>query len=767
MKKDLRKTKMHENDVKIIGVLFPIPIDKIFDYTVSEKFFDEIEIGKRVRVEFGSKKMTAIIYKIYEKKIGENIDIKKLKPILKVLDKNNFFTQEMLNLAETIKNYYLCSIGESLWSFLPKATSTTKDYLDDYFESEKIENYYSKEFLMPNKYQKIAIEKINDSILRENKNNENTFEKNITNEKIKKNPSISRRGNARSFLLFGVAGSGKTEVYLNSIKTALEIDKEVIYLVPEISLTPQTLIRLKSRFGDKVGVLHSKMPDSQRFLVLEKILDGEIKILLGARSAIFAPFRNLGLIIIDEEQEDSYKQEPKPSYDARKIAYWRAQMNNATLVFGSATPSVETFYIATNRKDNFEIFELPYKASDLLDEKTYLKEKNAIPMLNKGTEAPKNEIEAQNKKSLLNKRDEISKNEVSIIDMKFEFLKKNFSVISDFLKKNIEDKLNKNEQVLLFLNRRGNSTFVFCRKCGFIMKCPKCDVSLIYHSDDEKLRCHYCGYSVENVKECPECKSHYIKYFGNAIQKVEKEIKKLFPFAKIARFDKDTFSEDRNYNFEIYKAFQNKKIDILLGTQMLAKGFDFKNLSLVGVVSADVTLNLSDFRASERTFNLLVQVLGRAGRENKGTGIIQTYYPENYTILNAKNLDYLTFYKQEIEWRKELNYPPFSKLVLINFRGKDNESVQKKAQKVYEILKNNEFLKDKKHLEIIGAYQPVIKKKNSNFRWQILIKIIEADIFNKDLDTFYCQKIDELVKLNKNDKKAIKVSIIVDPVQMI
>ncbi len=762
MKKKIEKENLENNNNFIVGVVFPIPLDKIFDYIVPSKFAEQIEIGKRVRVEFGKRKLTGIIYKIYNEteyfnfeqhscpsvfsscnsernEESKNINLEKLKPILKVVDKQNFFSKEMLVVAEKIKSYYLCSIGESLWAFLPKNASTKKIEIENFFESDDASNYYSKEFLIPNIFQQKAINAINESILK----NAEVEKENELSISFRQGDKITTAGmtekvETSNFLLFGVAGSGKTEVFLNSIKTALEIGKDVIYLVPEISLTPQTLIRLKARFGDKVGVLHSQMLESQRFLVLSKILSGEIKILLGARSAIFAPFRNLGLIIIDEEQEDSYKQEQKPSYDARRIATWRAKLNNATLVFGSATPSIETFFMSQNENDDCKVLELPYKASEISENDSEIK---------------------------------INRNEIAIIDMKVELLKKNFSVISEYLRKEIEKRLDKKEQILLFLNRRGDSTFVFCRKCGFVMKCPHCNVSLVYHSDNEKLQCHYCGYSVDNVSECPSCKSKYIKYFGNAIQKVEKEIKKIFPYAKVARLDKDISSQDRGYNFDIYKLFKNKKIDILIGTQMIAKGFDFENLSLVGVISADTALNLADFRASEKTFNLLVQVIGRAGRKNKGLGIIQTYYPENYAILNAKNLNYLDFYKQEIQWRKELNYPPFSKIILITFRGKNNELVEKEISNLYDILISDTLLKDNDELDILGVYQPTIIKKYDNFRWQILIKI---KILKKDEDSQlnnYCQKVYELVKLSKNlntlESKNIKVSVTVDPTQML
>jgi primosomal protein N' (replication factor Y) len=687
----------------IIGLVFPIPLDKTFDYLVPEELVFQIQIGKRVKVPFGNKKIVGIIYKIY--KNDENYDLEKLKSVIKILDKESLFSDELLNLAEWLKNYYFCSIGEALWSIIPKSFTTRKINLEEYFaitdDEKKSTDFYSKKFLTPNKFQQIAIDRMSTP---ENKN---------------------------FFLLHGVAGSGKTEVYLHCIKKVIEQNKSVIYLVPEISLTPQTLIRLQARFGEMVGILHSQMTDSQKFLVWKKIIAGEIKILVGPRSAIFAPFTNLGLIVIDEEQEDAYKQDQKPSYDARKVAEWRASYNNSVLILGTATPSIDTFY--ATQKGKFQYLELPHKISEHKPENVI--EKNA--------------------------------NEIVVIDMRFELMKKNFSVLSQYLQKSITEKLAKKEQVLLFLNRRGESTFVFCRKCGFVMKCPNCDISLVYHGDKEKLECHYCGHSEDNVTKCPSCASTYIKYHGNAIQKVEKEIQKLFPDAKVARLDKD-ISSQKNAVYDIYKAFKNQKLDILIGTQIIAKGLDFANLSLVGVISADTALNLADFRASERTFNLLTQVVGRAGRaEQKGLAIIQTYYPEHYTVLASAKNNYVDFYKQEIVWRNELKYPPFSELILLNLRGKNNEQVEKEAKNVFEILS----MKNDSKLEIIGPYQPILAKKYNNHRWQILIKIF-ADFIENDFDCANSKKIEynkqiladlKNYKLNTN----VKMTITIDPVNML
>ncbi len=673
----------------ILGVIFSIPLDTVFFYSATDDEVENVAIGKRVEVEFGRRKVVGFICKIdYE---TQKYDLEKTKPILKIIDEKTLLTDDLFELANQMAKYYCCSLGEALWAISPKALAPKRFVVRNYLQ----ENIMSDDFLLPNEEQKTAIDAIQNSIL--NKKND-------------------------VFLLDGVAGSGKTEVYMHCIKTALSHGKDSIFLVPEISLTPQTLFRLKARFGDLVEVFHSQMTETHKFLIWQKILRGEIKILLGPRSSIFAPFKNLGLIVIDEEHDDSYKQEQKPSYDARKVAEFRAKKNKAVVILGSATPSIETFY----RKEQNEI--------------KYLKLSRKISYFTP-------EIETDSRR-----------NEITIIDMKQEFLRKNFSIISNFLKAKITEKLEKKEQVLLFLNRRGESTFVSCRKCGFVFKCSNCDVSLVYHGDKDKLICHYCGFTRENAKICPKCNSPYIKYFGVAIQKVESEIKKLFPNANVARLDRD-ISEKTGKIFEIYSDFKTQKIDILIGTQIIAKGLDFENLGLVGVISSDTTLNLSDFRANERTFSLLTQLIGRAGRRSKrGQAVIQTYYPEHYAILDAAKQNYLDFYTRELEWRKELLYPPFSSLVLIVLRGKDDEITKNGALEIFENLKQ---IQDD-NIEFLGPYQPDIVKKYNNFRWQILVKIFS---FCKNEKISYNNRIFEIVK-NYKPKKATKISITIDPVNM-
>lgn len=789
----------------LVGVVFPLPTSiniDVFIYLVPHNLKNDIEIGKRVEVPFGKndKIKIGVVYEL--ENFSQDIYNIKLKPIKKIIDKDNFFTKEMLMVSKAISSYYMCSIGEAIKLFLPKTKTINKNVESKkLFEDENLENFYSKKFLPPNPYQKNAIDIVKKSI----KNN-------IYDE----------------FLLFGIAGSGKTEVYLHLIKETLDLNKSIIYLVPEISLIPQTFLRLEIRFKGLVSIMHSQMQNAEKMQVYNDILSNKTKILIATRSGIFTPFRNLGLIIIDEEHDTSFKNIEKPFYDAKIIASFRAKILNIPIIFGSATPSIETYYKI--KKDN--IIEMPYKAKSLI----FQESKNIFDIINSDLEKlkfPKNDqnkiedvkiyekikiydnknlekienfdennnfnlensknsgkLEKTNirnpeklneknqknienlekfeeyrenvkfskdfvKKSNISKKNDIiyenDKNEISIINMKLEILKKNFSMISEYLRKKILESLNKKKQVLLFLNRRGDSTFVFCRKCGFIYKCKNCDIPLVYHSDNENLVCHYCGFSIKNSKICPNCNSKYIKHFGFAIQKIEKEIKILFPEAKIARLDGDIIKKNKNFNEKIFKDFKNKKLDILIGTQIISKGLDFENIDLVGIISADTMLNLSDFRAGEKTFNLLVQTLGRAGRGEKGNGIIQTYYPDNYAIKAATKLDYKNFFQNEIKWRKELFYPPFSRLILLTMRSKNEILAKKEIYSIYEKISNiNKVLKN---FIILGPYKPDIYKKYNNFYYQILIKI---KLFDK-IDS----KILEILKNYKNINT--KLSIEIDP----
>jgi len=382
------------------------------------------------------------------------------------------------------------------------------------------------------------------------------------------------------FLLYGVTGSGKTEVFMQAVSSCIKKGKQAIVLVPEISLTPQTVGRFKARFGDEVAVFHSGLSQGEKFDQWKKMREGLCKVVVGARSAVFAPFKNLGIIVIDEEHSDTYKSEMAPRYDAREIAAYRAKQNNCVLLLASATPRIEDYYNAENDK-----------LTMLKMEKRY--NNNNMP-------------------------------EIIVTDMRKELKDGNKSMFSRRLHEEIKKNLENGEQTILFLNRRGFSTFVSCRECGFVAKCPNCNISLTYHKADDSLRCHYCGYETQNYRVCPDCESHYIRYFGGGTQRVEEEVRKLFPTASVIRMDIDTTGKKQSHE-EILSRFENEKIDILIGTQMVSKGLDFENVTLVGVISADTMLNVDDFRSSERTFGILEQVTGRAGRGGKkGRAVVQT-----------------------------------------------------------------------------------------------------------------------------------------------
>jgi primosomal protein N' (replication factor Y) (superfamily II helicase) len=666
-----------------IGVIFPIPINKVFDYSVPIELESSIKIGQRVSVPFGPKKETGFVYSITN--ITNADSARKLKNIISILDKEPLIDEEFLKLAEWMSQYYACSLGEALWAILPKKWNIRNEKL------KLITSKNKSDFFKLTQEQKNAVEKI---LLSCNKNE------------------------YKKFLLYGIAGSGKTEIYLNIIKNVLEQGKQAIYLIPEISLTPQIFEILVSRFKDSVALWHSQLTDREKFIIWEKIKRNEIKVLAGPRSAIFAPFKNIGAIIVDEEHEDSYKQDQKPTYDARTVSEWRTKYHNAVLVYGSATPRVETYYRAL--QDEFEILSLPKKINEYLSEI----------------------------KSVMT---------VKVLDMRIELERKNYSMLSEMLRKEIQNRLDKKEQTILFLNRRGFSTYVFCRKCGHVMRCPRCDISLVYHSDKEKLLCHYCGYSIDNPKECPNCKSQYIRYFGGGIQKVESEVRKYFPYARVARLDQDV-SKKKGAVEEIYNDVKNKKIDILIGTQIVAKGLDFPSVTLVGVISSDTALNLPDFRASERTFSLLTQVAGRAGRRHLHSDVIfQTYYPNHYSITKASFFDYQSFYNDEIEWRKKLGYPPYKKLVGVTLRGEDDKSVEEQADVLYKKIMD---ISIQYKLEVSMPFQSTILKKYNNYRWHILIKEDNNTLsyVNREWLNIFSE-----YKLPKN----IRLSVDVDPVDML
>ncbi|MCA1059219.1 primosomal protein N' [Rossellomorea aquimaris] len=477
-----------------------------------------------------------------------------------------------------------------------------------------------------------------------------------------------------TFLLYGVTGSGKTEIYLQSIQRVLKEGKEAIVLVPEISLTPQMVHRFKGRFGDDVAVLHSGLSVGEKYDEWRKIQRKEVKVVVGARSAVFAPFENIGIIIIDEEHETSYKQEENPRYHARDVAIYRGEFYQCPVILGSATPSLESFARAS--KGVYELLTLDKRMND-----------GPLPS-------------------------------VDIVDMREELRKGNRSMFSSNLFEKLQDRIEKGEQTVLFLNRRGHSSFIMCRDCGFVLQCPNCDISLTYHRFSNGMKCHYCGYEEGVPTTCPECMSEHIRYFGTGTQKVEEELTKLLPDARIIRMDVDTTSRKGSHE-KLLTAFGEGKADILLGTQMIAKGLDFPNITLVGVLSADTMLHLPDFRAAEKTFQLLTQVSGRAGRHTlPGEVVIQTYTPEHYSIDLASNHDYNRFYQQEMMMRKMGSYPPFYYITLITLSHEDLMKVVNISEKMTAYIRS----KLSETTMILGPVASPIPRIKNRYRYQCLIK---------------------------------------------
>ncbi len=520
----------------------------------------------------------------------------------------------------------------------------------------------------------------------------------------------------QAFLLYGVTGSGKTEVYLQLIQQALEQEKTAILLVPEISLTPQMLDRFIARFGKKeIAVLHSKLSIGERHDEWERIRAKKAKIVIGARSAIFAPLENIGIIIIDEEHDSSYKAESNPKYDAKEVAKKIAKQMKCPLVLGSATPDIRTYQQAKDKeKPEIELLCLTQRANH-----------SSLP-------------------------------KVQVVDLKQELINGNRSMLSMDLYTEIEKNIKQKRQTILFLNRRGYSTFIMCRSCGYTVKCKNCNISLTYHSHEKKLKCHYCGYEEKVVTICPECQSDKIRYFGTGTQKLEQEIHKQFPKASTIRMDIDTVTK-KNSHEQILNKFKNENIDILIGTQMVVKGHHFPNVTLVGVMAADSSLNIDDYRANERTFQILTQVAGRAGRENlSGKVIIQTYTPENFTIQCAKEQNYEKFYETEIALRKQLKYPPFCDIIVVNFNSEDETEIQKTSNWVYEQLKKS---LEQEQFKVFRATPAPIDKIQNRHRYRIIIKGNMTKEANQTLN----QVLKEIY--NKN-LKTTRVTIDVNPNSM-
>ncbi|MDW7673740.1 MAG: primosomal protein N', partial [Bacillota bacterium] len=579
-------------------------VDKSFDYQVPIEFYQQVMVGKRVLVPFNNRKLVGFIVGLKNES-----DILQAKAIIEILDDIPVVPADLIELSKWIPSQYFCQQIQILKSFLPGKVKRFKKNTEKHValvmnsaEGQLSKNRapvqyaiinFLKEHAEPVSLTAIksalgevsaslrALEAkglivISEEIADKNPYALKKFEQRnfltLTNEQESTLTEIIGaidRKNFASFLLHGVTGSGKTEIYMQAIAKIISHHKEAIVLVPEISLTPQTVTRFKERFGGQVAVFHSRLTEGEKMDQWWKIITGQVKVVIGARSAVFAPFNNLGLIVIDEEHENTYKQEETPKYNARDVAVKRAQLTNSIVICGSATPALESYHNA------------------LLGE----------PQLLKLTSRPTgNQLPA-----------------VKVVDLREELRQGNRSIFSRVLHQSILDKIAKREQVILFLNRRGHSTFVSCRQCGYVAKCPNCSVSLTMHADINLLKCHYCDYSIGNHQKCPSCNSEHIRHFGIGTQKVEDEVKRIFPHARVLRMDVDTTKKKGSHE-KILTLFQQGRADILIGTQMIAKGLDFPRVSLVGILAADLSLNMPDFRACERTFQLLAQVAGRAGR---------------------------------------------------------------------------------------------------------------------------------------------------------
>ena len=795
----------------IAKVIVDVPaknVDFTFDYLIPERLAPIIQVGVRVIVPFGPRTIQGYVMEIAEEADPE-LDLEKLKEIKEIQDIKPELTPELVDLSEWYGKYHVTKRISILEAMLPsaikakytKAFEMVEDELlpEDLLKKFDREGHYAYKaaqqngdldrlvplmeedavrevtllsqntkkktqrairiasehnpddvlamlekhpkqydvyaFLLDEQNRDVPLKEIEEAGL--SQSSVKTLEKNGFVEKynaiVERDPYASRifeqeekrqltpgqqeaydaikkvidEEKQETFLLHGVTGSGKTEVYLQTIEAVLQQDKQAMMLVPEIALTPQMVLRFKKRFGDEVAVLHSALSKGERYDEWQKIRDGRARVSVGARSSVFAPFTNLGMIIIDEEHEATYKQEDYPRYHAKDIALWRSEYHQCPLILGSATPSLETY--ARAEKGVYHLLSLPERVNN-----------QPLPAIN-------------------------------IVDMREELAEGNRSMFSTSLRAAIEERLARNEQIVLFLNQRGYSSFVLCRDCGHVPQCPNCDISLTYHKSSDQLKCHYCGYQETSPNKCPNCESEHIRQMGTGTQKVEELLNREFEDAKIIRMDADTTSR-KGAHEKLLNDFGEGKGDILLGTQMIAKGLDFPNITLVGVLNADTMLNLPDFRASERTFQLLTQVAGRAGRhEKEGEVIIQTYNPDHYAIQDVQLNDYLSFYHKEMKYRQIGKYPPYYFLINFTISHVNMKEVMQAANHVHQILLQH--LTDR--ALVLGPSPAALARINREYRFQVLVKYKSEPELHKALqylDDYYHEKY-------LKDKLSLKIDI--------
>jgi len=745
-------------------VAVPLPLFQTFTYSVPDSLGNEVHPGCRVLVPFGSRHLVGLVTQVHRESRKGTV-----KPILETLDRKPLFSFSLLKLGLWVASYYLAPPGEALRVMLPPGLLAKKVALD---EDQPVQKFWpTKQRLAVVEMtsakvkltarQKEVVELLSQNtlpvavqpFLREvgcspsvlqnlvskgiirmeaiesyrspwaqsetspevQKHDLNTDQRRIF-EKIDQHLSMNR---FHSMLIHGVTGSGKTEIYLNAIASTLARGRSALVLVPEIGLTPQISRYFRAWFGEEVAILHSALSGGERFDQWRRIRDGQARVVVGTRSAVFAPLADLGIIIVDEEHDSSYKQEELPRYHARDVALKRGELEQTLVILGSATPQLETFYHSVH---------------------------GGVP-----------EYQALNSRIL-----ERPLPTVHVVDMRVEFQKRGKAVVlSQHLQESIAERLVRKEQVLILLNRRGYASALLCRSCGNTEICENCSLSLTYHHDSNRLLCHYCGYSRSVPKRCRACGNEYIHFLGHGTQKVQEILENLFPKAAIARLDRDTVQRKGSVQ-RILGAFGSGQTDILIGTQMIAKGHDFPRVTLVGVLTAEQALRMADFRAAERTFQLLTQVAGRAGRgEHPGEVIIQTYYPDHYSLKSACSQNYRLFFEEEIRFRRNFRYPPFTALANLMVQGRPQTKTRRAAEQVADlVLQQRTRLSAQRRMRVLGPAQAPLEKLKGDYRFQILIKSTNRKELHEVLES-------AMEELSQKRVTVRKPSIDIDPMNLL
>ena len=684
-----------------LHVAVPRPFEDLFTYRCPPELEDQASVGKRVIAPFGKQKITGYIIdtsKELPPHHPNRISVEEIKPVYSILDPDPLIDKTMLSLCKWASEYYMFPIGmvlKTAFAGIPEgkaaAVSKKKFNIPDSFREVSDEVSVPPGLTTP---QKDVLLKLSDSIT---------------------------SGSFAVHLLHGITGSGKTEVYMSALEEVIKGGRRGIVLVPEIAITPQLIMRFVSRFGDKVAVLHSGLTEAERRCEWIRIKEGKDDVVIGVRSAVFAPVDKLGLVVVDEEHEHTYKQEEGFRFNARDVAVMRAKLSKAVVMLGSATPSLESYYNTQTGK--YVYLSLPDRINNL-----------PLPS-------------------------------VKIVDLR---KKEGFTIFTADLLDAIKSRIERGEQSLLFLNRRGFSPFLLCLDCGHSPECPNCSVSLTYHKGDGNLCCHYCDYIIKPPDTCSQCSGSRWKAFGAGTERVEEELKKLLPDARIVRMDRDTTTK-RGAHMRIFQSMKNKEADILIGTQMVTKGLDLPDITLVGVLLADATLHLPDFRSGERTFQFLTQVAGRAGRGTKGGEVIvQTFNPDHYAIRHASGHDFMGFYSDESSFRKALGYPPFKRLVRLLIKGNNKDHVASSSERLKEILVRNSA----EGIDILGPVSAPFSKIRGKHRWHIIIKGKDA----KTLNRIVRKSLDELKRQRQGHtttgsvpgmNKSAQVEVDIDPLSLL